>query len=277
MDKKTKYDIYAQVLDYLSDGRTVIYLAESHPSHVMRQITRAMNRKQQLKTRLISNKDLHDYVTSGALTVIDRDELYSSLEEARQELDVNRLIHSLHSLISEARRKRSGSSTNRPTGIVAISTGTAFLQRKGIPKLLEYEKQLQHDNKFGRSVEFVCWYNDLKLFERLPLTSLLSILNAHDATIHTCWKYRKWYSDSIFGHVRDGIDNVLGAGSAYLIFKTLSMVYNVNPQEAITSKPELFEEKVMKILGERTAENVFGMIADGIRKDMAYGQIADVR
>jgi len=278
MDKKTRYSIYSQVLDYLLDGRTVIYLAESRPSHVMQQISRAMDGKQQSRTRFINNRDLHDYVASGALTVIDSDEFFSSIEEPRQRFDVDRLIHSLRTLISEAREKRSiSSSTNRSTGIVAICTGTAFLQSKGIPKMLEYERELQQNSKFGKSVEFVCWHNDLKLFERLPFSTLLSILNAHDATIHTYWQYRKWDSGVIFGHVRDGIDNVLGDGSAYLVFKTLKMVYRLDPQETITSKPELFEEKVTKILGERTAESVLGMIADAIRKEMAYSEIADMR
>lgn len=281
MDKKTRDFIYGQVLEYLLDGRTVIYFAESHPSNVMRQISRVMNQKQQQsKTRHISNKDLHDYVTSGALTVIDSDELYSSIEEPRQEFDVDRLIHSLHTLISEARRKRSGrgGSTKRPAGIVAISTGTAYLQAKGIPKLLEYEKELQHESKFGSSsVEFICWHNDPKLFERLPFGSLLSILNVHDATIHASWQQRKWDSDTIFGHVRDGIDDVLGSGSAYLIFKTLKMVYRLDPQETISSSPELFEEKVTKILGERTAQRVFRMIADAIRQEMMYCEVDDMR
>jgi len=277
MNKKTRYSIYGQVLDYLLDGRTVIYLAESRPSHVMQQISRAMNGKQQLKTHFSNNKDLHDYVTSGALTVIDRDEFYSSIGEPRHQFDVNRLIYSLHSLVSETRGKRSDSGTNRRSRIVAISTCTAFLQTKGIQTLLEYERELQRDNKFGKSVEFICWHNDLKLFERLPFSSLLSILNAHDATIHACWQYRKWHSDVIFRHVKDGIDTVLGDGSAYLIFKTLKMVYKLDPQETIASKPELFEEKVTKILGERTAESVLGMIADAIRHEMAYSEIADMR
>ncbi|HXG06962.1 MAG TPA: hypothetical protein VNI77_06525 [Nitrososphaera sp.] len=277
MDRNIEYFIYGRILDYLSDGRAVIYLAESAPSHVMRQISRAMDRKQQPRRRHVNTKDLREYVTGGALTVIDREEFYSSVEGATPQFGVNRLIRSLYSLISEARGKRSRGRTNRPERVVTISACASFLQRKGVQAVLEYEKQLQHSNVFGKSVEFICWYNDLKLFERLPFSSLLYILNAHDATIHTGWKYRRWYSDDIFGYVRDGLDNVLGAGTAYLIFKTLKMVYNVDPVEVITSRPELFEEKITRVLGERTAENVLKMIADAIRKEMAYGGIAYMR
>jgi len=261
-DRRPTYTIYEKIWNYLSNGRAVVYAAEPNPSHVIQKMSKMGGQYS------ASSKDvqLEDYVATGALTVVDKDEVYSTTNQ----FDIDKLLRSWHSLILKAKGKPT---THKR--VVAIGAPSSFLQTSNIEKLFEYEGRIISSEKIPKTIETICWYNDPKLFAKLRYSQLLMILNDHDASIHRGWWYRRWYSDNIIAFVCDGIDNALGEGASKLIFKTLMMVYNLD-KETVVSQPELFEEKVTKIIGKRTAELAFEIIADTIRKEMAFDRIAEI-
>jgi len=56
--------------------------------------------------------------------------------------------------------------------------------------------------------------------------------------------------------VRAKLEKVLGRETCDLVMKTLRLVYRIE-EETIVSDPELFEEKISKILGAPVAELIF--------------------
>lgn len=60
--------------------------------------------------------------------------------------------------------------------------------------------------------------------------------------------------------IRAAIDQSLGKETSDLIFKTLKLVYKID-EEVIVSNPELFEEKIRKMLGDSAAEAVIKAIS----------------
>ena len=60
--------------------------------------------------------------------------------------------------------------------------------------------------------------------------------------------------------VKNKLEQHLGDGSAYLVFKTLKLVYRIDEDDAIR-QPEILEEKLEKILGSSTA----GLVLADIR------------
>lgn len=248
--------MYEQVSKYLSNGQAVIYAAEIKPSRVVQQMSKIIDQ------RVPSGEEIERYIEDGALTVIDKDEIYSNTNQ----FDIDGLLQSWHSLVLKAKRK------SRHKGLLTIGAVSAFLQTNNIDRLFEYENKIA-SQKIPKTIETICWYNEPDLFAKLRYSQVLSILKAHDATIHDGWSYRQWYADTIIGCVRDGIDKTLGNGSSNLILKTLKLVYNLD-KEIIISRPELFEEKLIKMIGEDTTEYIFGIITDTIRKEMAFTRIA---
>lgn len=252
------------------NGHAVIYVAETDPSRVLQQISEMMRAEDHDNDTSIK---IEDYVSSGALTIIDKDEFYSP--EKTQQLDPRNLNRSWQSLILQTRRRiklkfKRLMTIGNPSILLDLGKGIDYRH-----KMIEFEWRISSET-IPRSVEIICWYNSPKIHPKLSFADLVSILNAHDATIHTGRKYRQWYGDTIISYVQNGIDDVLGNGASNLIFKTLRMVYNLDPQATITSKPELFEEKVTKIIGRRTAKIVFKKIIDTIKREMAFNSRADV-
>ena len=61
--------------------------------------------------------------------------------------------------------------------------------------------------------------------------------------------------DQILASIEKGIDDTLGPGSSFLIFKTLKLVYSFDKNE-ITSDFDRFEELMIKILGPELNEKM---------------------
>jgi hypothetical protein len=60
-----------------------------------------------------------------------------------------------------------------------------------------------------------------------------------------------------------GVEKVLGAGSAKLVFQTMKMVYRLD-EKAIISNPSIFEEKLRKVLGH-ASESVLKSVSEQVR------------
>ena len=56
----------------------------------------------------------------------------------------------------------------------------------------------------------------------------------------------------ILESIKNSLEQHLGDGSAYLVFKTLKLVYRIDEDDAIR-RPEILEEKLEKMLGRSIA------------------------
>jgi hypothetical protein len=259
--KEAKNAIHRRIGEYLSNNHLVIYVAEPKPSQVIQQMSKVMRKHN-------DEKEIEEYIASGALTVIDRDEFYSP-KNTRQ-LEPQNLLNSWYSLIMQARRNKP-----RSKRVVAIGNPSIFLE---FSNGKDYRDNLiGYENKIGKRsdkpVEAICWYNISENYPKLSFSQLVSILNAHQAVIHNGWLYREWHPNAIVEFVHYGIDKILGEGASSLISKTLRMVYRIDEQEILVSQPELFEEKLSKIMGETTTKLVFEIISDALTKEISFNRI----
>src|SRR5690606_12670716 len=254
--------IYRQIWKYLSNGYAIVYAAEPDPPRVIQQMSKVA-----AELAPVEEGENENCITRRALTVINRNELYSPSKTT--ELDVRKLTSLWRSLVLEVQKE------SKPKGIVAIGDPSIFLEIDDHRhlKLAEYESAI--GKEFANPLaEAICWYNNPKLVARMSFSDLVNVINAHHSTIHSGWLYREWRPYDITARVREGMDRVLGGGTTNLIFKTLKLVYKIDPEEAIISRPEVFEEKLTKIMGDSIAKLLFDVLADAMRKELSFNRIS---
>lgn len=98
--------------------------SQIHQTNVIQKMSKVKSQ------HAVSNKDVEfeNYVTSGALIVIDKDEVYSGTNQ----FDIDKLLRSWYSLILKAKRK-----SIKHKRVVAIGAPSSFIQTSNIKKLLE--------------------------------------------------------------------------------------------------------------------------------------------
>jgi hypothetical protein len=260
-DNVTKRNIYRKIEHYLSNNYSVIYAAEPKPLRVTNQMSKVMDDKDTAHSEM----QIEDYISNGALTIIAQDRVYAA--DKAGHLDSHEVINTWNSLILKTMKHKP-----KFKGIVAIGAPLAFVQNNNTnnSELLDYENRM--GKSFAKPVQAICWYNDWDSFAKLSFSELVSLLNSHYAIIHNGWFYREWHRSNIASFVTDGIDKVLGKGSSNLIMQTLKFVYRLD-EGALVSRPQLFEEKARLVLGDNSADFVFELIADAIRKEMLFSRI----
>lgn len=260
---KIKLAIYKRIWDYLSSGYAVIYAAESDPSKMIRQVSKLA--KELAPAR---ETEIEKYITSGALTIISRDEFYSPSKT--QLPDINKMLSLWHSHVLKAQKR------SKPRGVIAIGNPSAFLEldNKHRIKLAEYERAI--GKEFAKPVEAICWYSNSKVVAKLSFSNLVTLINYHHSTIHDGWSYREWRPYDIVAQVEEGMDRVLGEGTTRLIFKTLKLVYKIDPERTIIFQPEVFEEKLTKIMGNSVSQLLFEVLADALRKEMSFTRVSQM-
>jgi hypothetical protein len=66
------------------------------------------------------------------------------------------------------------------------------------------------------------------------------------------------------------MDRALGAGSATLIFRTLKLIYKIDSDQII-SRPQLLEDMLRKVIGEKAADVALKSISDETKKMIQSG------
>lgn len=258
--------VYRQVWKYLSNDYAIIYAAEPDPSRVIQQMSKVAAELAPDEEREIEN-----CITRRALTVINRNEFYQPSKT--NELDIPKLTGLWRSLVLEVHKQ------SKPRGIVAIGDPSTFFENDDSShrhiKLAQYESAICKE-LVKPLEEAICWYNNPGLVAKMSFSDLVNLINTHHSTIHTGWLYREWRPHDIIAHVREGMDRVLGKGTANLIFKTLQLVYKVDPEQTIIFQPDVFEEKLRKIMGDSIAKLLFDVLADALRKEVSFNRISQL-
>ncbi|HEX7032981.1 MAG TPA: hypothetical protein VF172_08280 [Nitrososphaera sp.] len=262
--EKVKLAIFKQMWKYLSNDYAIIYVAEPDPTKVVQQISKVA-----AVLAPAGENEIENYIASGALTVISRNEFFSPSNT--NQLDIHKLTSSFHSLVLEVQNQ------SIRKGVVAIGDPSILCEaadgHRHI-KLTQYESAIGRE--FAKPLETICWYSNPEIVSKMSFSDLVILINAHHSTIHSHWLYREWRPHDITAQVKEGMDRMLGKGTANLIFKTLKLVYKIDPEKAIISRPEIFEEKIRKIMGDSVAELLFEVLADAMRKEMSFDRIAQL-
>jgi hypothetical protein len=228
----------------ISEGSAIILASESNPGEVIEMLER---------------KGLHarDYIIRGILTILDKDLVYSIAET---ELDAGPLLNRWISLISDVGKK---SGCQR---VLAIGTAKVFFDTHNLEKLMAYERWI--GKRFENiMLEAVCCF-DANSFSNLSLKNIIYFLNYHEYTIYQNGVYVQWQPNMILTLINKAIDNALGQGASVILLKTLELVYHIE-SDKIVSQPELFEDKLQKILG-KTADTVLQRIKKEITAELSY-------
>ncbi|HXG06556.1 MAG TPA: MEDS domain-containing protein [Nitrososphaera sp.] len=260
---KVKVAIYKQIWKYLSNDYAIIYVAEPDPPRVIQQMSRVAS-----DLAVADGKEIEDYITSRALLVINRNEFYSPHNTTEQE--IHKLTSSLHSLVLEVQKR------SKSKGIVAIGDPLVLCEtgERRQTRLTQYESALGRE--FAEPLQAICWYNDPEVVAKMSFSDLVNLINAHHSTIHSGWIYREWTPYDVITQVKGGMERLLGKGTTNLVLKTLKLVYKIDPEKAITYMPELFEEKLSKIMGDSVAKLLFEVLSDTLRKEVSFNRIAQL-
>jgi hypothetical protein len=69
--------------------------------------------------------------------------------------------------------------------------------------------------------------------------------------------------------IKSGIDKMLGNNTSDLILKTLKLVYHID-EEDIIRQPDLFADKLVKVVGKSAADPILSSILDEIKQYLVY-------
>ncbi len=267
---------YEKIIHYLSKGYAVIYAVENNVNQVVRNLSKV-------------SLSIEDYIESGAFKIIDAGSFYSPSET---NFDYSILLSQWHKAASSIPKKGF-------KGIIVMGMPhKAFFDNKeNQQKLLEYEQQIAkgYNNSFQ---VFFCCYNK-ELLDKLSLSHLIRLLTAHQDIIafsrsekgfDSTGNLKEHYHDSedssptiisdeiphsseLLNLIENGLIKALGEETTALVFKTLKLVYKISREE-IVAKPELFEEKIMRMFGA-TAEPILKMVAERIKIEVVITNISN--
>lgn len=255
--------IYREIDRHLSRGYAVVYAVESRKA---RSNSANETFKKIKESGMIC--DLEGHVERGAFTVLDVDATYSP-KNAR---DGRRLLEKWRSIIMGA---------SRPDfkGVVVIAGGTAvFSDTKSRSSLIPYEETISElivSMQRQQHVRVVCCYPRASIEDMRP-RHLFPIINAHRCLVRSDWSSARWRRSDIFGIIRAGIDRVLGAETGVLVLRTMKLVYRID-EAAILENPQVFEDKLARIVGEKAVDIALKSISSEIRKYIQEGGKGKIR
>jgi hypothetical protein len=248
--------VYRILGAHLESGRAVIYAAEADlPTKTSTRIK---------QSGII--KDVKSYIKSGALTIADIRSVYSL---KATNLDGKAMLERWLDLVEQVRRK------NRFDRVVIISGGTtAFSDSRRLESLLAYEDAIRRtvaavSMRKRLLLQIICCYPAASIARMTP-KNLFSIINSHQCTMGSDWSYKEWRPGDAIALIGSGLDRALGAGSATLIFQTLKLIYKID-RDQIISSPQLLEDMLRKVVGEKAADVALKSISDETKKMIQSG------
>jgi hypothetical protein len=247
---------------YLENGYSVLYVAESLPNE--RDKAKVLENIQNANNIDDDNSDnVQNNISKGLLNVIDSDTAYKDNSSGRDIVDF------LLSNVSKMRRK--SKQQEKTKGSVILNSPDPFFSRGKYDVFIGFEEEMTRT--LPSEVSLLCWYKR-RWLNNLSLAYIISILAHHKYTVHNNWKYKQWDTNKIIDVISKGIDNNLGEGSSILLFQTLKSAYKLK-QDAIVHRPNIFEERLMRVLGKDDANSVINSIFEEIIKEVEFGLIDD--
>ena len=148
-------------------------------------------------------------------------------------------------------------------GIAVIKGGVkAFTDSESQDRLVIYEEAILRSITELGGISVICCYLPESL-KQLTFSNLMSIAAAHQCIMESGADHREISYFNLLGAIRDGVEDILGPGSARLIIQTMKIIYNLD-EDAIVSRPKVFEEKLRKVLG-KAAQSVLDSISEKVR------------
>jgi hypothetical protein len=148
-------------------------------------------------------------------------------------------------------------------GLIVISEAMNPLSIAGIEDdLVTYEQSILNVITELGSIQVICCYLPEAL-QKFAFTTLMSLAAAHQCAMAGKVDYRDISDLVILEAMYSGVEKVLGAGSAKLVFQTMKMVYRLD-EKAIISNPSIFEEKLRKVLGH-ASKSVLKSVSEQVR------------
>jgi hypothetical protein len=249
--------VYRMLGAHLESGRAVIYAAEADlPTKTSTRIK---------QSGII--KDVESYIKSGVLTIADIRSVYSL---KATNLDSKAMLGRWLDLVEQVQRK------NKFNRVVIISGGTmAFSDSRRLESLLAYEDSIRRTiaaNMRKRLLQIICCYPAASIARMTP-KYFFPIINSHQCTMGSDWSYKEWRPGDAIALIGRGLDRAFGAGSATLIFQTLKLIYKIDSNQII-SRPQLLEDTLRKVVGEKAADVALKSISDETKKLIQSGGTA---
>ena len=245
-------EIYRAMARFLDEGFIVVYGLDSEGIDVPKK--KFVNRVYSKIRESGQIDDLERRISTGALRVMDVREIYSE----GQYLHPNELLKKWTGVIMEVCR---GSGDFK--GIAVIEGGVkAFTDSGSQDRLVIYEEAILRSITELGGISVICCYLPESL-KQLTFSNLMSIAAAHQCIMESGADHREISYFNLLGAIRDGVEDILGPGSARLIIQTMKIIYNLD-EDAIVSRPKVFEEKLRKVLG-KAAQSVLDSISEKVR------------
>ena len=250
-------DLCSIIDKYISEGYLVIYAAEYNIPI------------QPIIQNIIQNRiNTDNLMKDTSLIITNPDTIYSS----QKSTNVKMRLEELESFIFNLRKNESLTKDK----IILIITPEQFSKRGIYPLYLDYERLLADNNmiingEFNNVLfEQICCY-DVNLIEKLSFADLIHLLNAHSYTIHKGGIYTEWCQQKLLNLVHRGVIKAIGDISEKIMFKVLEIVFN-REEDSIIIKPDMFENRVRKMMGEKVADIVFNNISREIMKEIIFNK-----
>ena len=252
-----KQDLCSIIDKYISEGYLVIYAAEYNTP------------TQPVVQNMIQNRINADNLTKDTSLIITNSNIIYSIEKST---NAKMMLEAQKSFIFNLRKNESLTKDK----IVMIITPEQFFERGIYPLYLDYERLLNDDNtiingKFNNVIfEKICCY-DVNLIKKLSFADLIHLLNAHSYTIHKGGIYTEWCQQKVLNLIHRGVIKAIGNISEKITFKVLEIVFD-SEEDSIIIKPDMFENRVRKIMGMKEADIVFSNILREIMKEIIFNQ-----
>ena len=269
--KYQQQQLYSIIRKYISQGYLVIYAAECNTSI------------QSTVENMVQNGiNAANLIKESSLIITNSNTIYS-IDKA---INAKMILQSLKSFVFDFLRKNDNNiSLTKGKKIVTIATPEGFFERGKYSLYLDYEKLLACDDdnnnntvvngEFNNDIllEGICCYNT-KLIEKLSFSDLISLFNTHSYTIHSGCIYREWDQEKILEVIHRAVIKVMGEVSEKIMFKVLEIVFNTN-DDYIILKPDLFESRVRKMVGQKVADIVFSSVSREFMKQVTFSHDAE--
>ena len=249
--QKSAKGIYDVMEKYLDEGFVVVYGVSSE-DRVMRKEKFADEVYLELKESA-AIQDLDSRIEKGRLKIIDIRETCSE----GNDFQPTKFLQKWNEIFRSVKKGRNFK------GLVVVSESANLLPDiMAEDKLVTYEETILNLVTELGSIQVICCFlpEALKGFK---FTTLMSLAAAHQCAMDNNDDHREISDIVLLEAMRLGIENVLGRGSAKLVFQTMKMVYRID-EKAIISNPNVFEEKLRKVLGH-ASESVLKSVSEQVR------------
>ena len=175
------------------------------------------------------------------------------------DLDASRTIESWLSAVSNM------IDSTKVKGVIAIGSVDAFIKHGRHKSAAEYETHI--GKKFETPLEAICCYNADSLSD-MSAGTLITILNAHQYTLHDNAEYSEWEGDKLQNVLIAAFDKVLGTTTSAFVLKTLKSVYKLD-ERSIISEPALLEDVLGKFFKD-SSNAILASILKNLKSEVAF-------